>query len=67
MIDGQNVFDQPVGNNLIAHDSIQKIATGQGKCNLNSREVFIFKALIYSNISHDEFTWINNVLKNMTV
>ena len=56
MIDGQNVFDQPVGNNLIAHDSIQKIATGQGKCNLNSREVFIFKALIYSNISHDEFT-----------
>ena len=43
MIDGQNVFDQPVRNNLITHDSIRKIATGQGKCNLNSREVFILR------------------------
>ena len=30
MIDGQNYFDQPVRNNLITHDSIQKISTGQG-------------------------------------
>ena len=30
MIDKQNFFDQPVKNNLITSDSIQKIATGQG-------------------------------------
>ena len=30
MIDGQNCFNQPVKNNLITYDSIQKIATGQG-------------------------------------
>ena len=30
MIDSQNFFDQPVRNNLIAYDNIQKIATGQG-------------------------------------
>ena len=29
-IDGQNVFDQPVRNNLITYDSIWKIATSQG-------------------------------------
>ena len=29
LINGQNVFDQPVRNNLITYD-IQKIATGQG-------------------------------------
>ena len=30
MIDGQNLFDQPVRNTLITMISIQKIATGQG-------------------------------------
>ena len=30
MIDGQNVFDQPVTNNLRTYDNIQKIATGLG-------------------------------------
>ena len=30
MIDSQNFFDQPVRNNLITYDNIQKIATGQG-------------------------------------
>ena len=30
MIDGQNMFDEPVKNNLIAYDSIHQIATGQG-------------------------------------
>ena len=30
MIDGRNVFDQPVKNNLITYDNIRKIATGQG-------------------------------------
>ena len=29
MIDGQNFFDQPVRNDLMTYDSIQKIATGQ--------------------------------------
>ena len=28
MIDVQNVFDQPVKNNLIIYENIQKIATG---------------------------------------
>ena len=30
MIDGQNFFDQPVRNDLITYDNIQKIATRQG-------------------------------------
>ena len=33
------------------------------KSKLNSIEFLIFKALIDSNISHDEFVLINNVLK----
>ena len=33
------------------------------KSKLNSLEVLISKALIDSNISHDEFVLINNVLK----
>ena len=30
VIDGQNVFDQPIRNNLISYDNIRKISTGQG-------------------------------------
>ena len=30
MIDRKNFFNQPVRNNLITHDSIRKIAIGQG-------------------------------------
>ena len=30
VIDGRSFFDQPVINNLITYDNIQKIATGQG-------------------------------------
>ena len=30
MIDGQNVFDQPIRNNLITYDNIRKVATAQG-------------------------------------
>ena len=30
MIDGQNFFDLPVKNNLIAYDNNRKITTGQG-------------------------------------
>ena len=33
------------------------------KAKLNSIEVLISKALIYSNTSHDEFVLINNVVK----
>ena len=33
------------------------------KCKLNSTEVFISKALIDPNISHDEFVLINDVPK----
>ena len=32
------------------------------KCKLNSMELLISKAVIDSNISHDEFISINNVL-----
>ena len=30
MIDGRNVFDQPIKNNLVTYDNIWKIATGLG-------------------------------------
>ena len=30
MIDGKNLFDQPVKNNLITYENIRKITTGQG-------------------------------------
>ena len=32
MIDGKNVFDQPIKNNKITYENIRKIATGQGGC-----------------------------------
>ena len=45
------------------HDKIVLLA----KSKLNSIEVLISKALIDSNISHDEFVLINNVLKKFYV
>ena len=30
MINGENVFDQPIKNNKVTYDNIRKIATGQG-------------------------------------
>ena len=30
MIDGQNVFDEPIRNNLIIYDNIRKITIDQG-------------------------------------
>ena len=30
MIDGRNVFDQPIKNDLKIYDNIRKIETGQG-------------------------------------
>ena len=30
MINGENVFDQPVNNNKVTYEDIRKIATGQG-------------------------------------
>ena len=30
MIDGKNLFDQPVKNNKVTYDNIRKIATSQG-------------------------------------
>ena len=30
MINGENVFDQPIKNNKIIYENIRKIATGQG-------------------------------------
>ena len=41
------------------HDKILFLA----KSKLNRIEVLISKSLIDSNIIHDEFVWINNVLK----
>ena len=43
------------------HDKIVLLA----KSELNSIEVLISKALINSNISHDEFVLITNVLKEL--
>ena len=30
MIDGRNLFDQPIANDLKTYDNIRKIATGPG-------------------------------------
>ena len=30
MIDGQNVFDHPITNNLLTYDHIRKLSIGQG-------------------------------------
>ena len=38
-----------------------------GKSKLNNIEVLISKDLIHSNISHDEFVLINNVLKEYDI
>ena len=41
------------------HDKILVL----GKDKLNTIEVLISKALIDSYISHDEFVWVNNALR----
>ena len=33
MIDGRNIFDQPIKNDLKTYDNIKKNATGQGDDN----------------------------------
>ena len=43
-IDGQNFFDQPVGNNLITYGNVYNIATGQG-------DDYITSCLLDYNIS----------------
>ena len=43
------------------HDEIVLLA----KSKLNSIEVLIFKALVYSNISHDEFILMNGMLNEL--
>ena len=48
-----------IKKNKKKHDTIVLLA----KSKLNSAEVLISKALIDSDISHDEFVLINNVLK----
>ena len=48
-----------IKKNKKKHDTIVLLT----KSKLNSAEVLISKALIDSNISHDEFVLINNVLK----
>ena len=45
------------------HDKIVLLTKEKKQTKLNSIEVWIFKALIDSNISHDEFVLIKNVLK----
>ena len=30
MINGENLFDQPIKNNKVTYENIRKIATGQG-------------------------------------
>ena len=30
MINGENVFDQPIKNNTVTYENIRKIATGEG-------------------------------------
>ena len=45
------------------HDKIVLLA----KLKLNTVEVLIYKDQIDSDISHDEFVSVNNVLKNMMI
>ena len=35
MIDGENVFVQPIKNNKVTYENIRKIATGQGDDDTN--------------------------------
>ena len=52
MIDGQNLFDQPVKNNLITYDNIWKITTGQG-------DYFTTGCLLDYNYFHRYYTMID--------
>ena len=52
--------DQSIIKEKKKHDKIVLL----GKDKLNTFEVLISKALIYSYTSHDEFVLVNNVLEN---
>ena len=50
-------------NSIIKKNKKHNKVLSLAKSKLKSIEVLISKALIYSNISHNEFVLINNVLK----
>ena len=59
MIDGKNFFDQPVKNDLITYQNIQKAATGQGDdyttdCLLNYNYVEIYYKKIAIDLSKQQ-------------
>ena len=56
---GINKYKSRIKKKKKKHDKIVLLT----KSKFNSIEVLIFKALINSNIGHDEFFLINNVLK----
>ena len=56
---GINKYKSGIKKKKKKHDKIVLLT----KSKFNSIEVLIFKALINSNIGHDEFFLINNVLK----
>ena len=56
---GINNYKSRIKKKKKKHDKIVLLT----KSKFNSIEVLIFKALINSNIGHDEFFLINNVLK----
>ena len=60
MIDGQNIFHQPIRNNLITYNSIQKIATGQG-------DYYTTGCLLdYNYLRNDYKTIVINLRKQLT-
>ena len=58
---GIKKYKSIIKKNKEKHDKIVLLANSK----LNSRYVLISKTLIDSNISHDEFALINNVLKQL--
>ena len=59
MINGENVFDQPIKNNKVTYENIRKIATGQGDdytagCLLNYQYIKDYYKIIAVDLSKQQ-------------
>ena len=59
MINGENVFDQPIKNNKVTYENIRKIATGQGDdyttgCLLNYQYIKDYYKMIAIDLSKQQ-------------
>ena len=58
MIDGKNVFDQPVKNDIRTYDSIRKIETGEGDA---CKTKYLLYSVFFKNYHIQQINFTGNL------